>query len=265
MKKVLTGFFWAFLMPIVAAAQGTENTNQQPNLPSQAVASTVPSAPSKPDAFAALAEEYGEKIQPLMKQFCLECHSTEKQEGELDLEQFSKFEDVRHGTKAWLKVVEMLGNGEMPPKESKQLSGEQRTQILGWVERYLHAEALAQAGDPGPVVLRRLNNAEYTYTIRDLTGVPLSPAKEFPTDSAAGEGFSNTGNSLVMSPALLTKYMDAGKEIASHAVLLPNGFRFPLTRRGVIGPRKFFRRFAAFIVSTPTPAGPRPSRNKGSR
>ena len=41
-------------------------------------------------------------------------------------------------------------------------------------------------------------------------------------DSAAGEGFMNTGNSLVMSPALLTKYLDAGKDIASHAVLLPN-------------------------------------------
>ena len=29
-----------------------------------------------------------------------------------------------------------------------------------------------------------------------------------------------------MSPSLVTKYLDAGKEIASHAVLLPDGFRF---------------------------------------
>ena len=33
----------------------------------------------------------------------------------------------------------------------------------------------------------------------------------FPADSAAGEGFMNTGASLVMSPALLSKYLDAGK------------------------------------------------------
>src|SRR5690606_16579951 len=69
-------------------------------------------------------------------------------------------------------------------------------------------------------------NAEYTYTIRDLTGVPLSPAREFPADSAAGEGFTNTGAALVMSPSLLTKYFDAGKEVARHAVLLPDGVRF---------------------------------------
>lgn len=65
-----------------------------------------------------------------------------------------------------------------------------------------------------------------TYTIRDLTSVEsLNPAREFPVDGAAGEGFMNVGNSLVMSPALLSKYLDAGKDIASHAVL-PDGVRF---------------------------------------
>src|SRR5207245_435770 len=60
----------------------------------------------------------------------------------------------------------------------------------------------------------------------------LDPAREFPADSAAGEGFMNVGNSLVMSPSLVTKYLDAGKEIASHAVLLPDGIRFsPKTTR----------------------------------
>ncbi|MCE9528923.1 MAG: DUF1592 domain-containing protein, partial [Planctomycetales bacterium] len=59
------------------------------------------------------------------------------------------------------------------------------------------------------------------------TGVTsLDPAKEFPVDGAAGEGFTNTGNALVMSPALVTKYLDAAKDIADHAVLLPDGFVF---------------------------------------
>ncbi len=161
-----------------------------------------------------------------MTRVCLNCHSTAKQKGDLDLERFASLKDIRRDTKVWLKVAEMLDNGEMPPKEAKQPTSAERKQLRGWVERYLHAESLAQAGDPGPVVLRRLSNAEYTYTIRDLTGVDLNPARDFPTDGAAGEGFTNTGNALVMSPALLTKYFDAGREIAQHAVLLPDGFRF---------------------------------------
>ena len=31
---------------------------------------------------------------------------------------------------------------------------------------------------------------------------------------------------IVMSPALLTKYLDAAKEVSRHAVLLPDGIRF---------------------------------------
>ena len=213
--------------------------------------STLLAAGPTADHFAGLADEYAGKTRPLMRQFCLECHSTAKQEGELDLERFANLDDVRRGTKAWLKVVEMLDNGEMPPKDAKQLSTEQRKQLRGWVERYLHAEALANAGDPGPVVLRRLSNAEYTYTIRDLTGVEsLSPARDFPVDGAAGEGFTNTGSALVMSPSMVTKYLDAAKEIAGHAVLLPDGFRFSQdetpsdwTNQTLADIRDFYREF----------------------
>ncbi|MEX2288490.1 MAG: DUF1592 domain-containing protein [Planctomycetaceae bacterium] len=176
--------------------------------------------------FAKVETDYGRQIQPLIKQYCLECHSTEAKEGELDLERFATLNDVRRHPPSWQKVAEMLDNGEMPPKDAKQLSTDERKNLRQWVGRYLDTEARASAGDPGPVVLRRLNNAEYTYTVRDLTGVELDPAREFPVDGAAGEGFTNTGNALVMSPALITKYLDAAKEIADHAVLLPDGFRF---------------------------------------
>lgn len=176
--------------------------------------------------FEALEKEYAHQLRPLLSRYCLDCHSTEKMEGELDLERFAALLDVRKSPHTWQKVAEMLDNGEMPPKDAQQPAPAERKQIRGWVERYLNAEAHARAGDPGPVVLRRLSNAEYTYTLEDLTGVNLQPAREFPADGAAGEGFTNTGNALVMSPALLTKYLDAGKNVAKHAVLLPDGFRF---------------------------------------
>jgi hypothetical protein len=147
-------------------------------------------------------------------------------QGNLDLEQFATGKAARTGSKVWLKVAEQLDASEMPPKGAKQPTADQRKLLRGWVDKFLHAEALANAGDPGPVVLRRLNNAEYTYTVRDLTGVDLDPAREFPADSAAGEGFTNAGSAMSMSPALLNKYLAAGKDIASHAVLLPDGFRF---------------------------------------
>ena len=74
--------------------------------------------------------------------------------------------------------------------------------------------------------MRRLTNVEYNNSVRDLTGVDLQPAREFPADAAAGEGFTNVGDALVMSPSMLDKYLAAAKGIAAHAVFLPDGFRF---------------------------------------
>ncbi len=175
----------------------------------------------------ALANKYMRDIRPLMQKQCGQCHSGKRVEAEVDFDDYKSLADVRKSPKTWQKVLEMLDSLQMPPRNAKsQPTDDERTKLRTWVRNYLRFEARALAGDPGPVVLRRLNNAEYTYTIADLTGVDLKPAREFPADSAAGEGFTNTGNSLVMSPALLTKYLDAGKAVARHAVLLPDGMRF---------------------------------------
>ncbi len=185
------------------------------------------SMPAGAASLAKLDKEFTGPVQATLKQYCLGCHSTEKQKGDLDLERFKTLSDVMKHAKVWQGVVEQIALGEMPPKEKPQMTVAEREKLLAWVNSALDEAALARAGDPGPVVLRRLNNAEYTYTVRDLTGVmSLDPAKEFPVDSASGEGFMNVGNSLVMSPSLVTKYLDAAKDVADHAVLLPDGIAF---------------------------------------
>ena len=203
------------------------------------------------DDFASLGENFATRTRPLLKQFCLDCHSKKEREGELDLERFADLADVRRDPKVWQKIAEMIDNGEMPPEDSQQPSAKQRMQLRAWVESYLNTEALANAGDPGPVTLRRLSNAEYNYTVRDLTGVDsLNPTREFPVDGAAGEGFTNTGSAQAMSPALVQKYFDATKEVANHLVLLPGGIRFSphVTERDktdehVAVIRRFYERF----------------------
>ena len=152
---------------------------------------------------------------PIILRTCEKCHSSEVMEADIDLSLFKSLADIRKHPDVWQKVHEMLESGQMPPKDAPQPTEAERTSLQQWVKSYLKAEARSRAGDPGRVVLRRLNNVEYTNTIRSLTGVSsLTPAKEFPMDSAAGEGFTNLGNALVMSPALVTKYLDAAKDIA---------------------------------------------------
>jgi len=178
-------------------------------------------------ASAAFADSFEQSIQPLLKEYCITCHSTEKKKGDLDLERFTSLDLVKRDPMVWANSLDQIRDEEMPPKDKPRPSPEQMKLLTDWMQGTLDDIALASAGDPGPVVLRRLSNMEYTYTIRDLTGVEsMDPAREFPVDGAAGEGFTNVGAALVMSPSLLTKYLDAAKEIASHAVLTPDGIHF---------------------------------------
>lgn len=173
------------------------------------------------------ADDYAERVLPILKDSCLNCHSTKKQKGDVDLERFASVADIRRSPKVWEEVLEQVASGEMPPKKEKPLSAAAKKVLLDWTRRTLDEIAIANAGDPGSVVLRRLSNSEYTYAIQDLTRVPsLDPAREFPVDGSAGEGFTNVGAALVMSPGLLSKYLDAGKDVAQHAVLLPDGIAF---------------------------------------
>ncbi len=179
------------------------------------------------------AESFGRDVRPLLQRYCLDCHSTKAKKGSLDLERFGSEADLRKDLKPWQNLIEQIEAGEMPPKSRPQPTAMEKKHLLTWVRGFLDAEARARAGDPGHVPLRRLSNAEYDATIRALTGVDLRPTREFPADGAAGEGFTNAAEALTdISPTLLNKYLNAAREIARHAVLVPDGFRFsPSTTR----------------------------------
>ena len=52
-------------------------------------------AGDKPVSLETLGIQFERDVRPLLQQFCLDCHSTEQQEGELDLERFGTFVAVR--------------------------------------------------------------------------------------------------------------------------------------------------------------------------
>ena len=174
-----------------------------------------------------LTRDFEATVRPFLNDYCLSCHGTSKQESRFDLSPFTSLETVRADPGHWQLVLTRLRAGEMPPEDApKRPSTEQRDVIVRWIEALRKHEAEVNAGDPGPVPARRLTNTEYDYTIRDLTGVDLRPAREFPLDPANVAGFTNSGESLTMSPALFSRYLAAAQHVSDHLVLLPTGFIF---------------------------------------
>ena len=174
-----------------------------------------------------LEVQFSEIVRPFVETYCVECHGTETPKGEFDITSYSTFESIADGFDYWRLVLEKLNAFEMPPDHAKKHpAAVERDDVVGWIKTMLRIEADRNVGDPGPVYARRLNNAEYDGTIRDLTGVDIRPTLTFPIDPANEAGFDNSAESLTMSPALLDKYLGAARFVAEHLVLKPKGFVF---------------------------------------
>jgi hypothetical protein len=176
---------------------------------------------------AALNRGFTNLVHPFVTTYCISCHGGDDPEAGLDLSEFSTVDSVVSGFDDWDLVLEKLEGAEMPPRKAKKHPPpELERQVADWIESMRRNEARKTAGDPGLVTARRLSNAEYDYTIHDLTGVDIRPAREFPVDPTDQAGFDNSGESLAMSPALLRKQLDAARLVADHLVFTPDGFEF---------------------------------------
>lgn len=176
---------------------------------------------------AALSRRFDRSVRPFLKAYCLDCHGTERQEAKLNLSGYTSLGEVTKAHQVWEIVLDRLEANEMPPEDAEvRPDTTRRRAVIDWIRAMRKHEANRNAGDPGPVLVRRLSNAEYNYTIRDLTLVNIRPTDTFPVDPANESGFDNSGESLTMSPALLKKYLDAARLVADHLVLTPTDLRF---------------------------------------
>src|SRR5689334_3819182 len=172
------------------------------------------------DPARASSEEFQQSVLPVLSKNCLGCHSDRVHSGGLSLEAFRTDPSlVTQKHDVWVKVLDKVKAGTMPPRPAAPLAPQDAAAVTGWIEKTIGATPSEPvlAGDPGRVTARRLNRAEYNNTIRDLLGVTLRPADEFPVDDS-GYGFDNIGDVLSLSPMLMEKYMSAARTVSRAAV-----------------------------------------------
>ena len=185
-------------------------------------ASCVQAADASP-----LEAEFQKTVRPFLARYCTGCHGKTKPKAKFSLAGWRTARGVAADAQRLELVLEKLAGKAMPPAKARpQPSAKQRQAVIAWIEHLRREEADRNAGDPGPVLARRLSNSEYDYSIRDLTGVDIRPTREFPLDPANVAGFDNSGETLAMTPALLNKYLAAARHVADHLVLTHGGLAF---------------------------------------
>jgi mono/diheme cytochrome c family protein len=159
-------------------------------------------------------------VRPFVSQNCFTCHGNKKQEHGLNLQSFETAASLVEHVDKWEEVIAKLRGKEMPPLEEEQPEEEDRQAVAAWLEAELQRIERTTPPDPGRVTARRLNRNEYNNTIKELLGVDVRPADDFPQDDA-GYGFDNIADVLSLSPVLMEKYVAAADRVTRQALFGP--------------------------------------------
>jgi len=157
---------------------------------------------------------FSEDLRPLLVEHCMECHSADGAEGGIAFDQYVDSAKIQSDFELWEKVVRLVKDRQMPPSDAEELQATSIQKFVSAIEYELSQFDCSVEKRPGRVTIRRLNKAEYNNTIRDLTGLDLHLADDFPSDDV-GNGFDNIGEVLSIPPILLEKYIQAAEKIAA--------------------------------------------------
>ena len=135
---------------------------------------------------AAMTEvRFPEKHQTFFKTHCLDCHDTETQEGEVDLETLSFTIATIEQAERWQKVMNVLNSGEMPPEDSERPDGNEKADFLDDLAHTMVSARKSLADSGGRITMRRLNRREYQNTIEQLLGLKVD-VSSLPADGGSG-------------------------------------------------------------------------------
>ncbi len=168
-------------------------------------------------AVSAEAASEDAEARAFLNQNCLECHGAEKPKGKFRVDNLSSNFSDQASREGWLAVLKRVQAGEMPPKGKPRPPEKDITAMTSWISARADAAELARRAAEGRVVLRRLNRAEYTNTVRDLLGIEIDLREHLALDGSM-DGFDNVGTALHLSSFALERYLEAADAALNIAI-----------------------------------------------
>lgn len=173
--------------------------------------------------YAVSDEYYRIHVRTILRKHCHSCHNEADKKAGINFANYDFVNQLVRSGELWTKVLKEVEHETMPPNNKPRLSVAEKDTFINIVTRVLNT-ALS-APDPGLVVVRRLSNREYRYTIQDLLGIDFDSQGFFPADGSGGEGFDNQGRVLFVNPLVLERYYDAAEIILDSLAADPQQYR----------------------------------------
>jgi mono/diheme cytochrome c family protein len=146
----------------------------------------------------------------MLNTYCVGCHNTRLKTGGLALDGLD-LQAAADNAQIWEKALRKLRGHLMPPPGNPQPPQKDVDAFTAWMENTLDSHA--KGPKAGNVPIQRLNRTEYAATVKALVGVDVKATDVLPQDIQV-DGFDNIAAALSVSPAFLSQYITAARQVA---------------------------------------------------
>ncbi|QDV13402.1 hypothetical protein CA51_32920 [Rosistilla oblonga] len=137
---------------------------------------------------------------------CLDCHNSDTAEGGLNLEKLPRAVDTHGLASRWVRILERVQTGEMPPPEDVEVDAKESAAFTKSLADWVRHEQETTAQKTGRVPARRLTNLQLERSLHDLLGIDL-PLTLAMADEQRTQGFTNIVESQSMSHFQLEQHL----------------------------------------------------------
>ncbi|MEZ6045267.1 MAG: DUF1592 domain-containing protein [Planctomycetaceae bacterium] len=163
-----------------------------------------------------LKQQFDEKIAPLLKTYCVQCHNEEEMESGIRVDHL--LGDLpENRVRLWMGIRKQIASQAMPPEGEAQLSEAEQKDLLDWIDRGLIAVRSREVARNGSV--RRLTVAQFRNSLRELLGIEDDFTEILPPDAVSKDGFLNNADSMLLSPVLLEAYFEIAEKTLDAAIV----------------------------------------------
>lgn len=180
-------------LAVVASAQGRADEGQ--------------AAPATPGT--SVEKTFNEQVRPLLAKYCLRCHNPDMMKSGVRVDHLNDALEDRH-LFLWQGILKQVAEAAMPPEDELQPSDEERRLLVEWIPRAIALARSRNTQKNGSV--RRLTVSQYRNTLKDLLGLEEDLTDILPPDALSKDGFSNNGESMVLSPLQVEAYFDIAEQ-----------------------------------------------------
>jgi hypothetical protein len=164
---------------------------------------------------ARLSEIPSETFNDVLQQYCVVCHNDQLMTGNFSVQGFDVGRAPEEADKAE-KMIVKLRAGMMPPPGMPRPEGDTLLALVMDLEQRVD-QAAALSPNPGSRYFQRLNHADYQQSIHELLDLRIDASQFLPPDQRSAN-FDNIADAQMISPTLVTSYLNAAASISRLAV-----------------------------------------------